>query len=225
MNKKIKAIAFDLDGLMVNTEDIYDQVCDELLGRRGLKFSQELKLKMMGRPGAVAIQIMKTELMLSDGIEILQAEVETIFHRIMPNHVQTLPGLPELLEFARAERIPACVATSSFRKHADRVLEECDLVSHFDFILTSEDVVEGKPHPEIYLKAAARHGVDPADLLVLEDSVNGSLAGVSAGTVTVAVPGRHSVGCDYSHVDHVAENLHDPLIFRLLNDSLDFLNR
>lgn len=218
MTRKIKAIAFDLDGLMVNTEDIYDHVCDELLGKRGLRFSRELKLKMMGRPGHVAIQIMKEELELADSIPDLQDEVAHLFHDIMPRFVQRLPGLSELLDFADELEIPKCVATSSFRHHADRVLEECELTARFDFILTSEDVTHGKPHPEVYLLAAEKHEVSPGQMLVLEDSVQGTRAGIDSGSVTVAVPGRHSVDCDYSHVEHRAESLHDDLIFQLLSD-------
>ena len=81
---KIKAIAFDLDGLMVNTEEIYDEVCEKLLAKRGSHFDLELKLKMMGRPGPVAIEIMKTERGISDSVEELQFEVETYFHEIPP---------------------------------------------------------------------------------------------------------------------------------------------
>ena len=83
-------------------------------------------------------------------------------------------------------------------------------------MLTSEDVQEGKPHPEIYLLAAATHQVDPAEMLVLEDSVLGSQAGVASGAVTVAVPGRHSLGMDYGHVEHVASSLADSLIYDLI---------
>lgn len=217
MTRKIKALAFDLDGLMVNTEDIYDLVCDELLGKRGHQFSRELKLKMMGRPGYVAIRIMKDELGLSESIMDLQEEVAHLFHELMPRSVQTLPGLDTLLDFVDELGIPKCVATSSFRQHAFRVLEECNLTSRFDFVLTSEDVTNGKPHPEIYLLAAQKHQVIPREMLVLEDSVHGTRAGVDSGSVTVAIPGKHSQDCDYSHVEHRASTLADELIFELLN--------
>ena len=220
MTKKIKAIAFDLDGLMVNTEDIYDDVCQSLLSRRKLSFDQDLKRRMMGRPGRVAIQIMKDELRMNESVEELQSEVAEIFHQIMPGTVKCLPGLADLLQFLEDRSLPKCVATSSFRRHAEEVLQECQLFSRFDFVLTSEDVQEGKPHPEIYLLAAATHQVDPAEMLVLEDSVLGSQAGVASGALTVAVPGRHSLGMDYGHVEHVASSLADRLIYDLI-DGLD----
>lgn len=219
MPKKIKALAFDLDGLMVNTEDLYDEVCHALLARRGFQFSLDLKLRMMGRPGPVALRILQEEFDLDDPIETLQKEVQSLFHDILPGNVQCFPGLLPLLNLAEELGLPKCVATSSFRNHAENVLGECGLENRFDFVLTSEDVTNGKPHPEVYLLAASRHSVEPAEMLVLEDSVQGTRSAVAAGSVTVAVPGRHSIGLDYSHVDHVAESLADQQIVKLLMGS------
>ncbi len=218
MTKLIKAVAFDMDGLMVNTEDIYDQVCETLLARRGGAFDLELKLKMMGRPGPVAIEIMKSERGLTDSVEELQMEVETEFHAIMPEIVRPLRGLKKLLDFLERNQIPKCVATSSFRKHAHGVLRECRLEDRFDFVLTAEDVVNGKPSPDIYLLAASGFQIDADEMLVLEDSVQGSKAAVAANAITVAVPGRHSVNCDYHHVVWVAAHLEDPLIYNLFDE-------
>ena len=86
-----------------------------------------------------------------------------------------------------------------------------------NLLLTSEDVDNGKPHPEVYYLAASKHRIETKDMLVLEDSVQGTKAGVASGSLTVAVPGRHSVDCDYGHVDHVAESLNDNLIYELLD--------
>lgn len=216
MSKKIRAVAFDLDGLMVNTEDIYDQVCTVLLERRQRTFELPVKLKMMGHPGPVAIEIMKNHYGLLDRGEVLEREIETLFHEIMPKQVKPLQGLAPLLDRLKREGTPACVATSSNRKHAGRVLEECQLESYFKFVLTSEDVRQGKPDPEIYLLAAKTHNVKPSQMLVLEDSVRGTQAGVASGSITVAVPGTHSRGCDFNHVDHIAKGLDDPLIGSLL---------
>ena len=91
-------------------------------------------------------------------------------------------------------------------------------MSRFDFILTSEDVTNGKPHPEVYLLAAEKHQIHPGEMMVLEDSVQGTKAGVASGSVTVAVPGSHSVDCDYSHVEHRADSLADDLIVELLHE-------
>jgi beta-phosphoglucomutase-like phosphatase (HAD superfamily) len=96
------------------------------------------------------------------------------------------------------------------------VLSQFDYLPRFAPILTSEDIDEGKPHPEIYLTAAARLGIEPAQMLVLEDSQNGCRAAVAAGAITVAVPGPHSRRHDFTGAALVAESLADRRIYDLL---------
>lgn len=86
----------------------------------------------------------------------------------------------------------------------------------FAFIITAEEVARGKPYPDIYLGAAARMGVPPECMLVLEDSQHGTRAAVAAGACTIAVPGDHSRDHDFSGVYRVANTLTDPLIRQLL---------
>ncbi|MFT5301672.1 MAG: HAD superfamily hydrolase (TIGR01509 family) [Mariniblastus sp.] len=212
---RIQAVAFDMDGLMFNTEDLYDQVGQVLLERRGQEFTLDLKLEMMGLPGRVAFEIMRKRCQLSESVEQLQAETNEIFHGILPAEIATMPGLETLLGVIEGLNLPKAVATSSHRKFATEALGYFELEPRFEFVLTSEDVTQGKPHPEIYLTAAARLGVEPQNLLVLEDSHTGSTAASAAGAFTIAVPTSHSLALDFSHVDRVASRLDDPLVLEL----------
>ena len=115
-----------------------------------------------------------------------------------------------------AAGIPKAIATSSRRAFVEQIFETFDWGHRFQFILTSEDIVHGKPHPEVYLLAAARFGMEPSRLLVLEDSENGCRAALAAGAVVVAVPGDHSRAHDFRGVSVVAESLADPRIRDLL---------
>ncbi|MGC3968574.1 MAG: HAD-IA family hydrolase [Pirellulales bacterium] len=108
------------------------------------------------------------------------------------------------------------MATSSRRSFVVDVLRRFELQPRFQFILSAEDVVDGKPHPEIYQTAAARFGIRPQEMLVLEDSQNGCRAAVSAGAIAVAVPGGHSLRHDFSGAAHVAASLADARIYELL---------
>ena len=126
-----------------------------------------------------------------------------------------MPGLETLLQKLESKGIPKIVATSSHRKFANRNLAQFELTHRFEFVLTSEDVSQGKPHPEIYLAAAEKLGVAPKNLLVLEDSKTGSTAAAASGAFTVAVPTEHSVGLDFSHVHHVSNRLDDEFILNL----------
>jgi pseudouridine-5'-monophosphatase len=204
-----------MDGLMFNTEDLYDRVGEILLQRRGQRFSRELKLMMMGRPGPSAFDIMIGECNLDDSAESLQKEADQIFQDMLPAEIKTMPGLEKLLDTLDQRKIPKAVATSSHRKFAQRALGFFDLEPRFEFVLTCEDVVNGKPHPEIYLTAARRLDVLPDQMLVLEDSLFGTQAAIAAGAFTIAVPTVHSHGVDFGHVDHVATTLADPAIFKL----------
>jgi HAD superfamily hydrolase (TIGR01509 family) len=211
-----RAVVFDLDGLMFNTEELYQEVGTELLRRRGYEFTPELLDQMMGRPSGVALQIMIDTHTLKATVEELLAETDEIFPGILRDKLAPMPGLLDLMAALEAHHIPKGIATSSRRTFVEHVLGVFRLEPRFAPILTSEDITQGKPHPEIYLLAAQRLGIAPADMLVLEDSQNGCRAAVAAGAITVAVPGDHSRRHDFTGAALVADTLADERIYQLL---------
>src|SRR5437588_5401531 len=183
------AVVFDLDGLMFNTEELYQEVGAELLRRRGYTFTQDLLDQMMGRPSHIALQIMIDTHTLRATVEELLAETDDIFPGILRERLAPMPGLVELMTALEHRAIPKAIATSSRRSFVEHVLGVFGYQSRFSPILTSEDITRGKPDPEIYLKAAERLRVLPGEMMVLEDSENGCRAAVAAGAITVAVTG------------------------------------
>lgn len=212
----LRAVVFDMDGLMFNTEDLYQDVGREVLARRGKDFPGELLDAMMGRPGNVSLQIMIDWHGLSDTVDQLARESDEVFDGILDARLETMPGLHPLLAALEARGIPKAIATSSGLGFTRRALGKFRFEPRFDFLLTAEDVTQGKPHPEIYLTAAARFGLTPAELLVLEDSQNGCRAAIAAGTFAVAVPAGHSRRHDFTGASLVADTLADPRIYRAL---------
>jgi HAD superfamily hydrolase (TIGR01509 family) len=212
----IRGVVFDLDGLLVNTEELYQHVGTELLARRGRTFDADLLDQMMGRPQQVSLQIMIDWHGLADTIETLATETREIFASLLDTRLETMPGAIALVDTLVQRDIPRGVATSSGPDFAHDVLGRVGLRDRFGFILTSADVIHGKPHPEIYETAAARLGTQPPSMLVFEDSENGCRAAVAAGAVVVAVPGGHSRRHDFSGARLVAESLADPRIGGLL---------
>lgn len=208
----IRAVCFDMDGLMFNTEELYVQVGTELLRRRGRQLTQELLDRMTGRPSYVSYQVMIDEHGLTDTVADLQRETDEIFPPIIERELATMPGLLELLAALDDAEMPFGLATSSRRGHTQRVLDRFDLRKRFRFLLTSEDVANGKPDPEIYLTAAERLEVAPAEMLVLEDSEAGCAAAVAAGAYAVAVPGPHGRHFRYPGARLIADSLEDPRI-------------
>lgn len=211
-----RAVVFDLDGLLFNTEELYQEVGSELLRRRGCEFGPELLHAIMGRPGRIALQMMIDYHELGDTVETLAAESEQIFPAILDARLALMPGAEALLTALEQAKVPKAIGTSSGRRFVDRVLSRFDLAPRFRFILTSEDVIEGKPHPEIYRKAATRFGLQPSEVCVLEDSQNGCRAAVAAGTIAVAVPGDHSQNHHFDGAALIADTLADPRIYELL---------
>src|SRR5436305_13873024 len=110
-----RAVIFDLDGLMFNTEELYQEVGSEILRRRGYVFTQELLDQMMGRPSAVALQIMIDTHTLKATVEELLAETDEIFPDILRTRLAPMPGLVELLAALEAQHLPKAIATSSRR--------------------------------------------------------------------------------------------------------------
>ena len=127
-----------------------------------------------------------------------------------------MPGLVELLAALEQRAIPKAIATSSRRAFVEHVLGVFGYQPRFSPILTSEDITHGKPHPEIYLKAAERLGILPGEMMVLEDSENGCRAAVAAGAITVAVPGAHSRNHHFGGATLVTDSLGDKRIYELL---------
>ncbi len=212
----LEGVIFDMDGLMLNTETLYTQVAEEILRRRGKLLSTDLLDRMMGRPGAISLQIMIDWHQLDATPEQLQEETREIFPAILDQGLEPMPGLLRLLDQLEQAGIPKAIATSSRRAFAEDVLGRLALLPRFQFVMTCEDVQRGKPDPEIYLTAAHRLELSPPRVLVLEDSQNGCRAAVAAGTFTVAVPGDHSRNHDFTGARLIAESLADPRILQAL---------
>ena len=201
---------------MFNTEDVYSLVGTELLRRRGREFTAELKDAMMGLPARPTFELMIEWCGLDDPWEQLAAESNRIFLGILGDHLAPMPGLFELLETLETAGSRKAIATSTKRELADACLSPFELQSRFQFILTSEDVTHGKPHPEIYLTAAERFDLKPQETMVLEDSENGCRAAAAAGAFTVAVPSEHSRTHDFSTASLIVDSLRDARLYEAL---------
>jgi HAD superfamily hydrolase (TIGR01509 family) len=212
----MQAVTFDMDGLMFNSEDVYTLTGNELLSRRGCRFTPELKDIMMGLPPQKAFEAMIQWHSLTEPWHTIAAESNEIFLGLIGQHLATMPGLMELLAALERAGIPKAIATSSSRRLAHACLGSFELAPRFSFILTSEDITHGKPDPEIYLLAARRFGVPPGEMLVLEDSQNGCRSAAAAGAFTVAVPGEHSCNQDFSTANLIIDSLEDRRLYDVL---------
>ncbi len=208
----LRAVVFDLDGIISNTEDLYEQAGETVLGRRGKTYDDDLRQRIMGRPVVDAIQMMIDCHSLSDSVDDLMCECAEVLQQLIATSLAPMPGVVSLLHDLRTANTPIAVATSATPEYAENVLTRLKLKQQFGFILTSADVQRGKPHPEIYLLAANRLGIEPPQMMVLEDSANGCRAAVASGAFAVAVPNRHTSNHNFSGARFVADTLSDPRI-------------
>ncbi len=216
MSTRIKAVAFDLDGLMFNTEDIFEIAGRELMQRRGKVMTEECHHAMLGRRPEEAFAALQRLMDIDEPMEVLMAETKELFDSLIDDHLAPMPGLFELLSFVDERNKPRAVATSSPHDYMREMLGRYGLFDGFVHHLAAEDVTQGKPKPDIYLKAAERLGVSPGEMMVLEDSEAGTRAAAAAGAVIVSVPNRHTKVQDFSAASHVVESLEASLIRDLL---------
>jgi len=212
----LRAVTFDLDGLMFNTEQMYQEVDRTILARRGKSSCNELLDQMMGRKAQEALRIMIDWHELPDTVEALLEESWEIMSRLLPARLAPMPGLVTLLSALETADIPKGIATSSGRKSVASILLHYEMEPRFSFVLSGDCVERSKPAPEIYLLAAEQHGVRPEEMLVLEDSQIGCQAAVTAGAYTVAVPGGRSHSHDFTGTRLIADSLRDTRIYETL---------
>jgi HAD superfamily hydrolase (TIGR01509 family) len=215
----LSAVVFDLDGIIANTEDLYEQAGETVLGRRGKTYDADLREKIMGRPVVDAIQIMIDCHSLPDTVDDLMCECADVLQQLIATSLAPMPGAVSLIDDLQSADMPIAVATSATPEYADNVLTRLNLKQRFRFILTAADIHRGKPDPEIYLMAAERLGIAPSQMMVLEDSANGCRAAVASGAFAVAVPNRHTRDHNFSGARFVAHTLNDPRIRQSLRVS------
>ena len=202
---------------MFNTEHVFFDAGGELLRRRGKEMTIDVMNVLIGRRPLESFKALVQHLDLADDPVELLAESRVIFDAMLATRLAPMSGLFELLDRIDQRGLPKGVATSSPRHYLHNVLDQFALRPRFPMTLTAEDVTHGKPNPEIYLKAAKALGVDPAEMLVLEDSHAGTQAGVAAGAHVVSVPHEFTVAHDFRGAKHIAQGLGDPYILSLFD--------
>ena len=186
----IRAVVFDLDGLLLDSEQVWDSAREQLARERGGRWHERAQRDMMGMSSREWSRYMHETIGLRESPEEINAEV---VHRLEALYRQRLPVFPGAREAVErlAARWPLGLASSSNRELIDLVLAELGISQLFRATVSSEEVPRGKPAPDVYLEAARRLGVDPAQSAAVEDSRNGILAAKAAEMRTIAIPNAH----------------------------------
>ena len=181
------AVVFDLDGVILDSEHVWDEVREELARERGGRWSDRAQRDMMGMSSPEWSRYMHEVVGVPDPPDAINREV---VRRMLERYTERLPLIDGAVQAVRrlAERRSVGLASSSNREIIERVLEVAGIAPLFRATVSSEEVARGKPAPDVYLEAARRLEVDPAGCAAVEDSSNGIRSARAAGMRVVAIP-------------------------------------
>jgi len=186
--RPVKAVVFDMDGLLVDTETVVFRAMQRAAGGIGAELPFATFQRMVGLQHVVSDLILIEH--FGDGFDLdaWSAQVSAHFREELAAGIALKAGAVEILDALDALGLPRAIATSSSLESVQASLGPHSLVDRFHALITRDVQTQGKPHPEPFLKAAEALGVDPQDCLALEDSHNGVRAAAAAGMMTVMVP-------------------------------------
>ena len=186
---RVDAVVFDLDGVIVDSEHVWDEVREELARERGGRWHDRAQTDMMGMSSPEWSRYMHDVIGLPESPAEIDAEV---VRRMLDRYTEQLPLVDGAVEAVSrlAGSFRLALASSSNRPVIDAVLEVSGLAPLFEATVSSEEVARGKPAPDVFLEAAARLAVDPDGCAAVEDSGNGIRAAHAAGMRVLAIPNR-----------------------------------
>lgn len=183
-----QAVIFDMDGTLLDTESVFKTIVFEVCSELGFEMTDAVHMSMVGGSHEHTNKLLIESYGVAFPYTLFDERCRVIMRERSHSGVPVKPGALELVTELRDRQIPTAVATSSRNPHAQHHLGAAGLLDLFDTVVTRDDVVNPKPHPEPYLTAAKRLGVDPLHCLALEDSHAGVRAAHAAGMQTVMVP-------------------------------------
>lgn len=202
----LKAVIFDLDGLLVDSTPLHQEAFRLFIESFG-----KVYLPSAGREGMRIIDMVEDYKEIFDlpgNVEDLYQKRQQIYYELVRNQLRLFPHTLPLLEKIKNRDLQMALATSGDKEYIRTLFTKFpQLKDYFSIIVASEDVLRGKPHPDVYQKALEKLGVTPKEAIVIEDSANGILAARAAGISVICVPNRNYPDADYSPADRIFPTL------------------
>lgn len=208
----IKAVIFDMDGLMIDSERVtYDGYVKEFAKLGYDNYTKEFYKKLLGKRVPEIFELhyrnFSRDLDMETIIKNVHAYMAELFETV---GVPVKPGLKELLSYLKENGYKTIVATSSQRARVDKILDLAGITEYFEAAICGDEVANGKPHPETFLKACEKLGVQPCEAIVLEDSEAGILAGWNGDIRVICVPDMKYPDPEYTEKCwKIVKTLHD----------------
>ncbi len=183
----LKGAIFDMDGLMFDTEQIWQKNWNRIADEMGIILAEEFKYNICGTSGRLMDSVCEKYYGVEDGATV-SSVVKQRVHDDLIEFTPEKPGIHEILEFFREKGVRMAVASSSAEEVIRRNLKNTNTEDYIEAVVSGIGMANGKPAPDIFLKAADMLGLDPKDCYVFEDAFNGVTAGYNAGCRTIMIP-------------------------------------
>jgi HAD superfamily hydrolase (TIGR01509 family) len=207
--RRVEAVVFDMDGLLLDTEIVYRAAMIEAGGAFGIGFTGEIYAAMLGKTSPECAVMLRGLYGESFPVQAYFERVWSDVEDLLAAETRLKAGVVEILDYLDDMALPRAIATSNGIASVEKYLGRFDLQRRFDAVVANADVTRHKPHPDPYLEAARRIGIDPIACLALEDSHPGVRAAHAAGMMTVMVPDILDPNEEmHDKCIHIADSLH-----------------
>ena len=184
----LKGLLFDMDGTLVDNLAYHFKAFDEYAKREGFTLVEPVTLKINGmHSNDIFPMILGEKVVAEYGLDRLNREKEEVYRDMYRPHIKPIAGLIELLREAKKAGVKCAIGSSGCRDNVEMIIEELGIADLIDGSISGSDVTHGKPHPEIFIKAYEALGLKAEECVVVEDAVNGIMAGVAAGCKCIAI--------------------------------------
>ena len=206
--KNVKAVIFDMDGVIIDSEPIHFEVDMQTMREFGVNISKDELNKYVWTTNEYMLNDLINKYKIQKSIkEILEYKMELTIRRIKETKINAISGIHELLISLKHNNIKTAIGSSSPKELIITVIEKFQLGKYFNCIVSGDEVKEGKPKPDIYLEVSKRIGVNQEECIVIEDSRNGVLAAKNAGMKCFGFRNVNSGNQDLSKADIIVDSI------------------
>ena len=204
----MKAVIFDMDGVIIDSEPIHFETDMETMKYLGCNISKEELEKYVGTTNEYMFSDIKKNYNIEKSVEdIINYRAEIIKNKIVQSDLEPIEGIRELLIDLKDKNIPAAIASSSPKDFINIVVSKFKLQEYFKYIVSGEEVESGKPAPDVYIETAKKLGISPKECIVVEDSKNGVIAAKAAGMKCIGFQNINSGNQDLSKADIIVNSI------------------
>lgn len=191
LSDKIKAVIWDMDGVIVDTVTYHSHAWQHILQQRGVSITEEEYKGFFGQRNDTIIRSKIGDDISDEEMDKIAIEKEEYYHKLIEGKLQPLPGAVELIKALSAHGFSMAIASSAPKTTIELLLKDLDVWQYFAVDVAGREVAEGKPSPQIYLLAAEKLGADPQDCIVIEDALAGITGAKKANMKCLAVATTH----------------------------------